>query len=58
MTLHREGTYGTVTVPWQIGYPSGQDPVQGSLGSITPSTGTVTIPHGMETKSFAVTVRL
>ncbi|VDI35962.1 G-protein coupled receptor 98 [Mytilus galloprovincialis] len=56
MTLYRTGTYGPVSIPWQIGYRSGQEPGDGVLGSITPQTGTVTIPHGVDTKDFSVTV--
>ena len=58
MTLFRTGTYGPVSIPWQIGYRSGQEPGDGVLGSITPQTGTVTIPHGVDTKDFSVTVSL
>ena len=56
ITLKRIGTYGTVNIPWQIGYPSGQEPATGTLGNISPQTGTVTIPHGGETKDFSITV--
>ena len=56
MTLFRTGTYGEVNIPWQIGYQSGQGPASSTLGSFTPATGTVTIPHGVEKKDFNVTV--
>ncbi|KAM9360944.1 adhesion G-protein coupled receptor V1 [Symphorus nematophorus] len=51
----RTGLFGDVRVQWRAGYPSGQAPPGLSLGTITPSSGSLTLTHGERTKSLSLT---
>ncbi|KAI5088303.1 G-protein coupled receptor 98 isoform X2, partial [Silurus meridionalis] len=48
--VSRTGLYGDVTVQWRAGFPPGQTPSGYQPGTITPSSGTVTLLHGQKSK--------
>ncbi|KAM8865111.1 adhesion G-protein coupled receptor V1 isoform 2-T2 [Synchiropus picturatus] len=53
--ITRRGLFGEVRVQWKAGYPPGQLPPGFRLGSITPSSGSVTLTHGEKTKTVSLT---
>ena len=56
LTLTRQGLYGTLDVPWQSGFPVGQQPGGFRVGTIQPVMSTVTISHGIAEKNFTIQV--
>ncbi|KAL3865787.1 hypothetical protein ACJMK2_043142 [Sinanodonta woodiana] len=54
LTVIRQGTYGTLEVPWQSGFPDGQRPAGFRDGSISSNSGVIIIPHSVEMKNFTV----
>ncbi|KAK3601208.1 hypothetical protein CHS0354_004408 [Potamilus streckersoni] len=54
LTVIRQGTYGTLEVPWQSGFPDGQRPAGFRDGTISSNSGVVIIPHSVEMKNFTV----
>ncbi|XP_031160888.2 adhesion G-protein coupled receptor V1 isoform X2 [Sander lucioperca] len=51
----RKGLFGDISVQWKAGYPSGRAPPGLRLGAITPSSGSLTLAHGEETKAISLT---
>ncbi|KAI3372466.1 hypothetical protein L3Q82_022949 [Scortum barcoo] len=51
----RVGLFGDIRVQWKAGYPSGQALSGLGLGSITPSSGSLTLAHGERTKAILLT---
>ncbi|XP_061172919.1 adhesion G-protein coupled receptor V1-like [Saccostrea echinata] len=56
LILTRRGLYGTIHVPWRSGFPSGGKPEFFTEGQITPPSGSLTMPHGIQTKNFTISV--
>ncbi|XP_055956200.1 adhesion G-protein coupled receptor V1 [Patella vulgata] len=56
LNLTREGTYGNLDIDWVAGYTENNLESGVSNGEITPSRGTISLPHGTEHKSFTVQV--
>lgn len=52
VTINRVGLYGTITVPWQYGFPSTMKKPSTSPGLLSPAEGSVTISHGSRTGTF------
>ncbi|XP_018414734.1 PREDICTED: G-protein coupled receptor 98, partial [Nanorana parkeri] len=50
--VYREGSYGSVTVSWRSGYPSGFMPKDIRLGKLLPDSGVVVFTHGEDRKSI------
>uniref|UniRef100_UPI0037E7935A adhesion G-protein coupled receptor V1 n=1 Tax=Semicossyphus pulcher TaxID=241346 RepID=UPI0037E7935A len=50
----RTGLFGDVRVQWSAGYPSGQAPTGFRVGSISPSSGSLTLAHGERTKVISL----
>ncbi|KAM7391822.1 hypothetical protein PAMP_022479 [Pampus punctatissimus] len=51
----RAGLFGDIRVQWRAGYPSGQAPPGFKLGTIMPSSGSITLAHGEKTKAISLT---
>ncbi|XP_041376199.1 adhesion G-protein coupled receptor V1-like [Gigantopelta aegis] len=56
LDLIRFGTYGSINVDWISGVEDTKLPSGVRNGIITPTLGTVSMPHGVETKQFTVQV--
>lgn len=56
LTLTRRGLYGTIHVPWGSGLPSGSKPEWYTEGQITPSSGSLTVQHGIQSRNFTISV--
>ncbi|CAH1797156.1 unnamed protein product [Owenia fusiformis] len=54
LTVERLGSYGSVDVSWVTGYPGNERPLGFTTGALTPDSGTVSLDHGEESKSFTV----
>ena len=55
MTLQRNGLYGTITIPWSVGYPKVMvNKPSVIIGNINPSSGTTTMPHNQRIATVAV----
>ncbi|KAI4876542.1 hypothetical protein NFI96_002228 [Prochilodus magdalenae] len=48
--VSRTGLYGDVDVQWRAGFPPGQTPPGYQQGTVTPSSGMVTLSHGQRSK--------
>ncbi|XP_026199339.1 adhesion G-protein coupled receptor V1 [Anabas testudineus] len=51
----RTGLFGDIRVQWKAGYPSGQALPGFRTGTITPSSGSLTLAHGERTKAITLT---
>ena len=58
ITLQRLGSYGMIHVDWQMGYPLVDHPQGFERGALAPESGTVSIPNGVDNKTFVVQVIL
>ncbi|XP_052793587.1 adhesion G-protein coupled receptor V1-like [Mya arenaria] len=54
LTVRREGTYGTVNVSWQSGFPGGRVLAGFTEGTVLPASSSVIITHGVAEKNFTV----
>ncbi|KAM9857814.1 adhesion G-protein coupled receptor V1 [Aulostomus maculatus] len=51
----RMGLFGDIRVQWRAGYPLGQSPPGFRLGTIMPSSGSLSFAHGERTKVISLT---
>nr|XP_046243039.1 adhesion G-protein coupled receptor V1 [Scatophagus argus] len=51
----RRGLFGDIRVQWKAGYPSGLAPPGFKVGTVTPSSGSLTLAHGERTKAVSLT---
>ncbi|XP_039203977.1 adhesion G-protein coupled receptor V1 isoform X7 [Crotalus tigris] len=54
--ITRRGTYGSIVVTWNSGYPPGLIPLYLHQGSIIPASGTVVFSHGEQNKTVLLQV--
>ncbi|XP_047184912.1 adhesion G-protein coupled receptor V1 [Scophthalmus maximus] len=54
-TVTRTGLFGDIRVQWEAGYPSGEALPGFRTGPITPSSGSLTLAHGEQTKAISLT---
>uniref|UniRef100_G1KP04 Adhesion G-protein coupled receptor V1 n=1 Tax=Anolis carolinensis TaxID=28377 RepID=G1KP04_ANOCA len=54
--ITRKGVYGSITVVWSSGYPTGLNPEHLRPGNITPASGTVIFFNGEQSKTIVLHV--
>lgn len=58
VTIMRQGTYGSLSVDWATGELAGSLTAGVTNGEILPASGTISVPHGVESRNFTVQVSM